>query len=104
MDKKTAAGTSLQTLDDDFFGSQQDPNGYAQTVISIMMNDDSIVDMAATVEEITRTVDQKAKLSYASRLDEDVAMEVGDKIKTNLPKLLKTLHDCNIFKEPYPTY
>ena len=88
-------------LDDDFFGSQRDPHGYAQTVISIWWNDDSIVDMAVTVEEITRMVDHKDKLSYTSRLDENVAMEVVDKIQTILTKLMRTMHDCKFFQEPY---
>ena len=46
-------------------------------------------------------VDHKDKLSYASRLDENVAMEVVDKIQTIQPKLKKNMLDCNFFQEPY---
>ena len=68
-----------------------------------MQSNDSLDNVAATVEEIPKykVGGEQDKLSYTSRLDMGVAGTIWDQIQTNLPKLMKMLYDCNIFQEPY---
>ena len=65
------------------------------------MNDEGLNNIDYTIEEITRTVEHAYKLSYASKLDMDLARSLGEHIQHNLPRLMETLHETNLFQEAY---
>ena len=55
-------------VDDDFFGSHQDPHDYTQTVMKGIMSDDGLENIAASTEEITRTVENMDNINMAAIL------------------------------------
>ena len=63
-----------------------------------IMSEDFLTKIAATIDEVTKQVDNKDKITYISKLCNSDAGDIVDKILTSLPDLILMLHDGNIFQ------
>ena len=88
-------------VDEKFLRSRRGPKRFNEAVTRVMTSRNGLENIAAVIEEITRSVDKADSVSYCAEPDISLARALGYIVRQNLPGLMEILHDLEVFEYPW---